>query len=64
MSLFTLSYFFVKNRVFREEIAIPDGQLDLLVFWSSMFQECLLTIMLEIFNVMVEQLQFLLVECV
>ena len=64
MSLFTLSYFFVKNRVFREEIAIPDGQLDLVVFWSSMFQECLLTIMLEIFNVMVEQLQFLLVECV
>jgi hypothetical protein len=64
MSFFTLSYFFVKNRVFREEIAIPDGQLDLLVFWSSMFQECLLTIMLEIFNVMVEQLQFLLVECV
>ena len=44
MSLFTLSYFFVKNRVFREEIAIPDGQLDLLVFWCSMFIEFLLTI--------------------
>lgn len=64
MSLFTLSKVFVKNRVFLEEIAIPDGKLDLLVFWSSKFKECLLTIVLELINPIVKQLNLLLVECV